>query len=101
MKRALFELWARAAGDSEFIFESNRALSFLNPDACLVLARDAETKASYRTVLRRANAIVTHPETSGPKSSLGAETWPVFELERFDQLPRELANWIRGRLIYG
>lgn len=100
MSGALDELRARVERDANLIFESNRVLSLVNPDVCLMIAEGEEPKTSFAAAIRRADAIVMRRESPDTSGKFEAETRPVFQLEHFDRLSPELVGWIRGRLIY-
>ncbi len=93
-------LRARVELGANLIFESNRVLGLLDPDVCLMVAEGAKEKATYATAIQRADAIVMRQGAPVSQSSFEAETRPVFQLERFEQLTPELTDWIRSRLIY-
>lgn len=97
---ALFELWLARIGKRNVIFESNRILNVTNPDLCLAVAGGAEDKASFKTAIQNANAIVGGPNTRVLLQAHAEVTKPIFELEQIDKLTPELAEWIRNWLRY-
>lgn len=102
MKAALDGLWAAVGREANLLFESNRVSGFVKANACLLVdgcATTVDAKASYELAVQYADAIVLRGETGRPQ--VREESRPVFCVERFERLSPELADWIRGRLIYG
>jgi len=97
---SLFESWLANAGKAHIIFESNTVLNFVQSELCLVLAGNADGKASYGAAFERADAVVVAPRSNGLLASLAGEMRPVFQLEPNDRLTPAFAQWIRDRLIY-
>ena len=96
----LFELWLARIGKRNVIFESNRILNFVKPDLCLAIPGAGEDKASFRTAIQNANAIVGGPNTRALLQAHANGTRPIFELEQIDKLTPALAEWIRDWLRY-
>ncbi len=101
IQSALDEFWQCVPREANLIFESNRVLDFINPDVCLMVssaASETGAKATFEPAMKSADAIVMHVQSGEPPVQDGEQ--PVFCVEQFERLPRELAAWIRGRLIY-
>lgn len=95
---SLYESWMDRIAERNIIFESNRIFNFIKPDLCIAVAGGAEDKASLKTAIQNADAIVAGPDA---QIALDAKsTRPVFVLENISQLSPELADWIRDRLRY-
>lgn len=96
----LFEMWLARLGKRDIIFESNRVLNFVTPDLCLAVAGRAEDKASFKTVIQNADAIVGGPNSRALLESHAKVMTPIFEFENIDKLTPELKEWIMNRLRY-
>lgn len=97
MRAALNALWKRVERSSDLIIESNRVLSFLKPDLCLIAlsgADGANAKASFESALDLADAVIV----SGAVNDFRDGLRPEFELARFKRISPALKDWIRGRL---
>jgi hypothetical protein len=100
IQSALEGLRKRIESSANLIIESNRVLSFLKPDVCLMvrLAPDGkEVKTSFENAASLADAVVI----GGTADAHRKDPQPEFELARLEQISPAMEHWIRGRLIYG
>ena len=89
----------RALGsDRNIIFESNRIVDVLKPDACLAFvgAPIVEAKPSFSRLLQVADALVTLENIGRPVAA--PEEIPFFRLQSLDRISPELLSWLRSRL---
>jgi hypothetical protein len=97
MQAALNALWERVGRGSDLIIESNRVLSFLEPDLCLMVRADADgadVKASFESAANLADAVIVSATVDDFRDGLR----PEFGLKRLERISPELEGWIRGRL---
>jgi hypothetical protein len=90
----------RALGrDRNVLFESNRIVDAVEPDACLALVsgRPAEWKPSFVHLLQKADALVGFGPIEIELVKLRAEI-PRFELQSPDRLSPGMVDWLRLRL---
>ncbi len=90
----------RAVGaDRNVIYESNRIVDAVEPDACLALVGGptGEWKPSFVHLLRRADALVSFEFSGIEAADLRAEI-PRFALQSEDRLTPEMVDWLRSRL---
>jgi hypothetical protein len=90
------EIRCAVGEDRNVIFESNRIVDAVRPDAVLALVGGStEMKASFLRLLRVADAVVT--VGNAEKEGLPGATLR-FVLEAPDRLSPEIVRWLRERL---
>ncbi|MGA2727599.1 MAG: hypothetical protein ABSE96_07290 [Terracidiphilus sp.] len=98
-KLPIAEIQAAIGSDTNLIFESNRMLSGLGPNLRIGLigGSGSETKPSFESFLKRADALVM---TAG--RDLGGLMLPssvkLFRLDRLGWISSETIEWVRARL---
>ncbi len=121
----LNQLWPRFGRGTNFIFESNRIVHHVRPDACLLIHAVAERtlplperKPSFLAAVRHADAMVAHARVdhvipdgrclAGPEPELEPDweperqrppqTKPIFHLADLEHVSPEMLDWLRLRL---
>lgn len=96
-KIPLAELDAACNGVTHVLMESNRILEHLLPDACLAVVGESDAKASFSSLLHRADAILVRSRGLLERVRTPASAC-VFELADCGCPPPELITWLRGRV---
>ena len=97
----LDDLWALLGAESDVIFESNRVLSFVQPDLCLAIEPESasQPKPSFRLVEQQKHGTVRRAGPIGGQALSGrGEMHPVFSLANFSRIPPPMREWLRARL---
>jgi hypothetical protein len=93
------EIRTAVEGDRNVIFETNRIIDVVEPDACLALigGPKSDWKPSFLRLLPKADALVGLGPFETESAGL-APGIPRFDLQSLDHLSPELARWLRSRL---
>ncbi len=95
----LKEIERDVEADRNVIYESNRVIDVMEPDACIALAggQPEEWKPSFVRLLQKADALVSC-QSIEIDSGLVRRGIPHFRLQSPDRLTPDLVDWLRLRM---
>ena len=93
------EIRAALKDDRNILFESNRIMDAVTPDACLALVggQRSDWKPSFLRLLSKVDALVSLGAVEMESAQLAAGVLR-FELPSLDRLTPKLVTWLRSRL---
>jgi hypothetical protein len=101
---ALDEFRLRIGRGTNLIIESNRAMSFVEAEVCLLVdgrpAAETPPKPSFWDAMLLADALVMRADADGVAegdSVYGEPPRPIFQLRQFDRISTEMKSWLEKR----
>jgi hypothetical protein len=102
LAQVLDEFWPRIGRGANFIFESNRAMDFVEADLRLLVdgrstTARTEPKPSFWGAMLLADALVVRADADSVVSGdsvYGEPARPIFHLKHLDNISAEMKRWI-------